>query len=1071
MSNNNNKNVTLTQLTTMDTTVKNYIQSKDGDLVGLLTADKSNLTNAIKEINNGLNDVNTTATAIDTTVDGIIDDTTIAVSLVESEDTVEINGENLVCKTYAISQNNAPIATINVPIDLSVEEGAVISETDDNTGETTTYLKFKTTGASDYNLSLDVSSLVSGFSVQQDGILTLESGEITGELEDGSIENSNIADRNITEEKLSLGLQEKLAKEGYAERDVDILDGEKDSLLALHKDEINVITSGTRTTLNDWIKETVAYYYSGSENYPMAVKINNDTWVSVDKQNNEVVVKNVITEEETKNTTTTVPDWNNDDDWNPSEYTFPDINEAVYGSGDIDKEAPYYPILGYTIISHCDVIDTPSNTKFNFIHVVSGISANIGEDSFYAAVIHKIGEDPIILTNSPSLEDAGYCRNIPGISKEELYQLAVAMLMCNVETVGSIPNQEDMTARTIYTIEEGSYSYVDYATDTVVQTTDLNTAYSNITPPINTLTVGRTYKNYKYEDNTDCIGRNYQNSQIGENGQLENGYAVKLVNEEDDSETLFKLVIPTEVQLKYPQGHYTLLSELLPTLVPYDSSKTQGISVNSNYYFKYDGNGELTDISFSDYVELTVSNSNIIEKQINELLSDDQTIVFPDEKSYAKNSSYMSGMVIDGDYTSTSNTENAVTILNNEPTLQFSEEKIVMVYEPTVYMSGATKKYIYTRTYNENTNTWEWTYMNAVNSDENPFLQKTEISSGDLYAQIPSGVVVDYNNPYGFVNDIKENEEALEFTGEYDVSSKSNSEIYTIPEPYWQRVTAEELNGKMTVAEEIAENIGDIPLATTTANGLMPKENVIALDGTYIDTVNNELYIKGQKVMLNSVASDGDIDDLINEIFGQQTTGGLTTYRVAFRDGYDETYPTYVPNIIYSVGELIEVKDSSVIITSQIIANFLQDMKDYYQQQYGEEEDFTLYGFDGFENGSKILKLNDGYGHSGYWSIYKDTTTGKYYVQGSPYVPDYDKTVEAGCKYGSTDVMLSTVDFTDWINKNMQEGYFDYQQMNFVLVELPEGGYTVAGRRNGCPGAPDPGSNYSLPECCKVESV
>ena len=738
MANNNNKNVTLTQLTTMDTTVKNYIQTKDGELIGLLTVNKSNLTNAIKEIKNDLDDVNATATTVDTTVDGMIGGATVTVSLAESNDTVEINGENLTCKTYTISQDDVEIATINVPVDLSVEEGAVISETDNNTGETTTYLKFKTTGANDYNLSLDVSSLVSGFSIQQDGILTLESGEITGELEDSSVENGNIINESIVEQKLSTELQEKVEKGNVANRDVEGLTEELETLNGLHKKEErqtyynynkNKVTFSniSSKTLNDYI------YFLASKG-----EFNPPCYLIDDQSPTDTTPVIVVARSyDSKLQVVTNATYGQVNQFNAPQLPLDRLGE-FFGAELSDKVV----VKGY---------DETTGTTCN-IFFDNGVIKNINLEE--KPVFIKTLNELLNIENANSLEDE--------------YDGSLVVSPFNLEDyyfIGQTLNNQ----RYVYSFLNSRFVKEE---DSDVFEISVNESPKVLLP--------------LEEDNFNLsLSSRLSNDEYYE---INNNFTVAKINDK-------LTVISAQDKTNYSQ------------VVGIDFTHLKNIA--SIYTFTDSAYNNATTIKFG---ELTYHDNELnTTKQLSEIM--ETGVAYGIELAY--------------------HTIKAIKLDNGQYAVYENEFDYAQSFYIGVPSSG-----IYKCTDVGNADLF-------INSTGQPYWHvnpsKTLVDSKIVLFEDENN-----NQNYGFK---LKNDNSWEAEGDLDIKKEINNYTYT-------------------VAEEIAEGISDIPLATTTVNGLMPKEDVVALDGTYIDTINNKLYIKGQEVMLNSTASDSDVNEIIDNFLG-----------------------------------------------------------------------------------------------------------------------------------------------------------------------------------------------------------
>ena len=179
------QNITKTQLATMNTNVKDYIQNKDGDLSLL---ENNNLSSEIIIINTDLGTFTGELTDLDTEISTEYGkDIGLLLTLTKTDST-----------HYAFSQKGIALGTITVPLDNSIESGSLVGT---NLSLT---LKDGTTEV------LDVSSLAENLQISNRNEVNLAANGST--IKDNVVENSNIIDGNITEEKLSLGLQDKIVK-------------------------------------------------------------------------------------------------------------------------------------------------------------------------------------------------------------------------------------------------------------------------------------------------------------------------------------------------------------------------------------------------------------------------------------------------------------------------------------------------------------------------------------------------------------------------------------------------------------------------------------------------------------------------------------------------------------------------------------------------------------------------------------------------------------------------------------------------------------------------------------------
>ena len=169
----------------MDANVKDYIQSKDGDLSLL---ENNDLSSEIITVNTNLGAFASKLTDLNAEISTEYGkDNSLLLTLTKTDST-----------HYVFSQNGNAVGIITVPLDNSIESGSLIG--------TNLSLTLK-----DGTIEvLDVSTLIEDFQISNRNEVNLATSGST--IKDNSIKNLNIIDGNITEEKLSLGLQEKLEK-------------------------------------------------------------------------------------------------------------------------------------------------------------------------------------------------------------------------------------------------------------------------------------------------------------------------------------------------------------------------------------------------------------------------------------------------------------------------------------------------------------------------------------------------------------------------------------------------------------------------------------------------------------------------------------------------------------------------------------------------------------------------------------------------------------------------------------------------------------------------------------------
>lgn len=224
------QNISRTHLATIDTNVKDYIQSKDGDLSLL---ENNNLSSEIITVNTGLGAFASKLTDLNAEISTEYGkDNSLLLTLTKTDST-----------HYAFSQNGNAVGIITVPLDNSIESGSLVG--------TNLSLTLK-----DGTIEvLDVSTLIEDFQISNRNEVSLATSGST--IKDSSVKNLNIIDESITEEKLSSGLQEKLEK-AEAGNNNDILQELEDL-----KDLSNELK--TLHKLNEG--ESLNFYFSVSETF------------------------------------------------------------------------------------------------------------------------------------------------------------------------------------------------------------------------------------------------------------------------------------------------------------------------------------------------------------------------------------------------------------------------------------------------------------------------------------------------------------------------------------------------------------------------------------------------------------------------------------------------------------------------------------------------------------------------------------------------------------------------------------------------------------------------------------
>lgn len=213
------------------------IDTKVGSLENLDTTDKDNIVDAINEVRRSVSSGGTAAV--------------VTLSESSSEDYAKI---------YTLKQGDNTVGTINIPKDMVVQSGTV--EVNPEGQPEGTYMVLTLANATNDKLYINVGSLVDIYTVEAKAAqvqlaidpatraisATIVAGSIgTAELADNAIVTAKIADGNVTKAKLSVEVQESLAKadaaaglvsealttaKGYADELNTAMDSRVDSLEA-----------------------------------------------------------------------------------------------------------------------------------------------------------------------------------------------------------------------------------------------------------------------------------------------------------------------------------------------------------------------------------------------------------------------------------------------------------------------------------------------------------------------------------------------------------------------------------------------------------------------------------------------------------------------------------------------------------------------------------------------------------------------------------------------------------------------------------------------------------------------
>lgn len=206
------------------------VDTKVGSLETLETTDKDNIVDAINEVRRSVSAGGTAAT--------------ISLSESDSED---------YAKVYTLKQGENTVGTINIPKDMVVKSGTIVTE--DGEGNQGTFIKLVLANATNDELYINVGTLVDIYKAAENATqvqlaidsstreisATIVAGSITTtELADNAVVTAKIADGNVTKAKLSTAVQTSLGLADSALQKADIAEGTTNGTIAVEGTDVKV---------------------------------------------------------------------------------------------------------------------------------------------------------------------------------------------------------------------------------------------------------------------------------------------------------------------------------------------------------------------------------------------------------------------------------------------------------------------------------------------------------------------------------------------------------------------------------------------------------------------------------------------------------------------------------------------------------------------------------------------------------------------------------------------------------------------------------------------------------------
>lgn len=210
---------------------KTALEAKIGNLESLSTTNKGNLVAAINEVLTAVGTGGTAAAVTittDTTTDGAL-------------------------KSYTVKQGTTTVGVIDIPKDMVVKSGAVVTNPEGQAEGT--YIELTLANATEDKIYVNVGTLVDIYKAQANAAqvqlaidpstreisATIVAGSITTtELADNAVVTAKIADGNVTKAKLSTAVQASLDLADSALQKADIAEGATNGTIAVEGTDVKV---------------------------------------------------------------------------------------------------------------------------------------------------------------------------------------------------------------------------------------------------------------------------------------------------------------------------------------------------------------------------------------------------------------------------------------------------------------------------------------------------------------------------------------------------------------------------------------------------------------------------------------------------------------------------------------------------------------------------------------------------------------------------------------------------------------------------------------------------------------